>query len=150
MPETVKLEVKDSILVALLVVGGLAYAQVQPRPAPSLPLNKLAAEYFGQDAPWFLHNIPLLEIDDAEIQQIYYYRWKVYRSHIREISPQGTTVLEFLIDVPWAREPFTDLNDSSSFHLMEGRWRRDPAVVERLIGGTAFLPPASPCRLGLD
>lgn len=100
---------------------------------PTLPREKLAADNFGADAPWFLKNIPFFEIDDAEIQQIYYYRWKLYRSHIREIGSQGTTVLEFLDNVPWARQPYTDLNDSASFHLLEGRWLRDPRVVDDLV-----------------
>jgi F5/8 type C domain/Amylo-alpha-1,6-glucosidase len=98
-----------------------------------LPLEQLAVKYFGADAPWFLRNIPFLEIDDAEIQQIYYYRWMLFRSHIRDIGPQGTTVLEFLDNVPWARQPYTDLNDSASFHIMEGRWLRDPSFVDSLI-----------------
>jgi len=93
----------------------------------------MAQEYFGADALWFLNNIPFLEIDDPEIQQIYFYRWKLLRSHIREIGPQGTTILEFLDNVPWARQPYTDLNDSASFHLMEARWMRDPTVVDDLI-----------------
>ncbi|GAC1655429.1 MAG: hypothetical protein NVS9B15_16240 [Acidobacteriaceae bacterium] len=128
-----KLTATYPLLGIFLLLGCLADAQVQRPSFPSLQLNKLAADNFGPDAPWFLRNIPFLEIDDPEIQQIYYYRWKVYRAHIREIGPQGTTVLEFLEDVPWAREPFTDLNDSSSFHLMEGRWLRDPSVVNSLI-----------------
>jgi hypothetical protein len=100
---------------------------------PNLPRENIAAEYFGADAPWYLGNIPFLEIDDPEIQQVYYYRWKVFRSHIREIGPEGTTVLEFLDNVPWARQPFTDLNDSASFHILEGRWLRDPATIDSLI-----------------
>jgi hypothetical protein len=108
-------------------------AQSPPTKEPLLSREALAAEHFGADAPWFLRNIPFLEIDDPEIQQVYYYRWKLFRSHIREIGPQGTTVLEFLDNVPWARQPYTDLNDSASFHLLEGRWLRDPAVVDSLI-----------------
>jgi hypothetical protein len=42
-------------------------------------------------------------------------------------------VLEFLDNVPWARQPFTDLNDSASFHILEGRWLRDPRIVDSLI-----------------
>jgi hypothetical protein len=100
---------------------------------PNLPRAALAAKYFGADAPWYLRNIPFLEIDDAEIQAVYYYRWKVFKSHIREIGSQGATVLEFLDNVPWARQPFTDLNDSASFHILEGRWLRDPGVIDSLI-----------------
>jgi hypothetical protein len=110
-------------------LGLACAAQAQP----NLPLGKIAAEHFGADAPWYLRNIPFLEIDDPQIQEVYYYRWKVFRSHIREIGPEGTTVLEFLDNVPWARQPFTDLNDSASFHILEGRWLRNPAVIDSLI-----------------
>jgi len=101
--------------------------------SPMFARGQLARKYFGSDAPWFLRNIPFLEIDDPEIQQIYYYRWKLYRSHIRDIGPQGTTVTEFLDNVSWARQPDSDLNDSASFHLSEGRWLRDPTVIDSLI-----------------
>ena len=121
------------VVLILTLLSAVAGAQPKTKPHSRLPLQKLATENFDADAPWFLRNIPFLEIDDPEIQQIYYYRWKLFRAHIREIGSQGTTVLEFLDDVPWAREPFTDLNDSASFHLMEGRWLRDPSVVDNLI-----------------
>lgn len=122
-----------AIFFGICLVAGILPAQVLSAGEPVLPRQKLAVQSFGADAPWFLRNIPFLEIDDPEIQQIYYYRWKLYRSHIREIGPQGAMVLEFLDDVPWARHPYTDLNDSSSFHIMEGRWLRDPAIVDSLI-----------------
>jgi len=115
------------------LAAGIGAAQAAAVEEPALPREKLAVEAFGADAPWFLRNIPFLEIDDPAIQQIYYYRWKLYRSHICEIGAQGTMVLEFLDDVSWARHPYTDLNDSSSFHIMEGRWLRDPAMVDSLI-----------------
>ncbi|WP_197414153.1 MGH1-like glycoside hydrolase domain-containing protein [Terracidiphilus gabretensis] len=122
------------LLFCLLACIPLLHTQAQPKSANySLPKQQLAAKYFGADAPWFLDNIPFLEIDDPEIQQIYYYRWKLYRSHIREIGPQGAMVTEFLDNVPWGRQPYTDLNDSSSFHLLEGRWMRNPAVINSLI-----------------
>lgn len=98
-----------------------------------LPTARIAEKYFGADSPWFERNIPFLEIDDPEIEQVYYYRWKVYRAHIREIGPQGTTVMEFLDEVRWAKKPYTDLNDSSSFHLLEGRWLRHPEFMNSLV-----------------
>ncbi len=100
---------------------------------PLLDEPRLAHQYFGNDAPWYLANVPFLEIDDPEIQQVYYYRWQVYRSHLREIGAQGTDETEFLPDVPWAGHPYTDLNDSSSFHILEGRWLRDPTYVTSLV-----------------
>jgi hypothetical protein len=120
-------------LAAALLLTTLATPTVSQVQQPRILRDQIAAANFGADAPWFLENIPFLEIDDPEIQQIYYYRWKLYRSHIREIGSQGTDVLEFLPDVPWAREPYTDLNDSSSFHLLEGRWLRSPVTIDNLI-----------------
>ena len=123
----------DMLFVAALLPCLTLPAQITPHGLPRLDRETVSQTYFGADAPWFVDRIPFLEIDDPQIQQIYYYRWKVFRSHIREIGAQGTTVLEFLADVPWAREPYTDLNDSASFHLREGRWLRDPSVVDDLI-----------------
>ena len=120
------------IAVAMAVWSAVAFGQAGVR-EPVLPVAKLAAENFGADAEWYERNVPFLEIDDAAIQQIYYYRWKLFRSHVREIGEHGTTVLEFLPNVPWARQPYTDLNDSAAFHLREGRWLRDAGVVDSLI-----------------
>lgn len=117
--------------VALMLFVSLAAAL--PAQVPVLNETALAQRYFGNDAPWYLDRIPFLEIDDPELQRIYYYRWQIYRSHLREIGPQGTDVTEFLPDVPWARHPYTDLNDSSSFHILEGRWLRDRAPVTSLV-----------------
>ena len=128
---------KQLVLTNLILTLNLVFATLataaETIQEPVLAREKLAVENFGADAPWFLRNIPFLEIDDPEIQQIYYYRWKLFRAHIREIGPQGTNVLEFLNDVPWAREPYTDLNDSSSFHILEGRWLRDHSIIDSLI-----------------
>jgi hypothetical protein len=124
--------------ISFAVVAGASYAVPAVEVSavagePVLPRAELASVNFGADAPWYLRNIPFLEIDDREIQQIYYYRWKVFRAHVREIGAQGTTVLEFLDNVPWARQPFTDLNDSAAFHITEGRWLRDPQIIDDLI-----------------
>jgi hypothetical protein len=126
-------KVKLATVAAVASMSALLFAQSKFEVEPRLARETLASTYFGADAPWFLRNIPFLEIDDPEIQQIYYYRWNVFRSHIRQIGSQGTTVLEFLPDVPWAGEPYTNLNDSASFHLAEGRWLRDASEVDDLI-----------------
>ncbi len=119
-----------SLLALALLTTACTPAQKTPDPFPQIPVANAA---FGNDAPWFLTNIPFLEIDDPAIQRTYYYRWQLYRAHIRSLGPHGTTVTEFLPSVPWARHPYEDLNDSSSFHLLEGRWLRNPAYAEALV-----------------
>lgn len=119
----------QQIALAILPLAALA----QQPTKPVLPERQLAQQYFGADASWFLRNIPFLEIDDPDIQRVYYYRWQLYRSHLREIGTVGTEETEFLPEVPWGRHPFTDLNDSSSFHILEGRWLRDPGYITSLV-----------------
>ena len=121
------------IVLSMLMVSTFLQAQYGEKKAAKLDEVELARTAFGADAPWYLKNIPFLEIDDSAIQRMYYYRWQVYRSHIREIGEQGTDETEFLADVPWARQPFTDLNDSSSFHILEGRWLRTSSFVNSLV-----------------
>ena len=66
---------------------------------------------------------------DPEIEQVYYYRWKVYKSHLKDLGDRGYIVTEFLDDVPWAKQPYQSLNDATAFHIHEGRWLRDPRYV---------------------
>lgn len=119
---------------AVLLVSTFVPAEARP-PAHThiLDQQSLAERNFGADAPWFLANIPFLEIDDSEIQQIYFYRWKLYQAHLRDIGAQGTVVTEFLDAVTWERKPWSTLNDSSSFHLSEGRWLRHPDLLDPFI-----------------
>ncbi len=122
------------VAIGMLVLASslTAGAQVRSR-AEVLSEADLARGAFGSDAAWYRENIPFFEIDDAAIQRTYYYRWQLYRSHMREIGSQGTAETEFLPGVPWARHPFEDLNDSSSFHILEGRWLRNPVYVTALL-----------------
>jgi hypothetical protein len=128
------------IAILLLLLPLVSLDVLAQRPSQSaLPgaiapkIQSIAAQHYGADAPWYVENIPFLVIDDPLIEKVYYYRWQIYRSHLREIGPQGVMVTEFLDNVPWGRQPYTDLNDSSPFHLLEGRWLRSPMVVDLLI-----------------
>jgi Mannosylglycerate hydrolase MGH1-like glycoside hydrolase domain/NedA-like, galactose-binding domain len=90
-----------------------------------LPEKSLANHYFGNDAPWFEKNIPFFDCSDPEFTQIYYYRWKLYKSHLKDLGSRGYIVTEFLDDVSWALKPYQSLNDATAFHIEEGRWLKD-------------------------
>lgn len=95
--------------------------------------QRLAGTHFGNDAPWYLDNIPFFEASDARITQIYYYRWQVFRAHIRDLGERGHVFTEFLDAVPWDRKPFSTLNDSAIFPIHDGRWLRDRRYVDQFI-----------------
>ena len=98
-----------------------------------LPQSSFATHYFGNDAPWFEHNIPFFECSDPQINQIYYYRWQLYKAHIKDIGARGYIISEFLDDVGWAWNPYQSLNDATAFHINEGRWLRDQRYVNDYI-----------------
>ena len=125
-----------ALALALTAFPRGAFAQASGGSEPQgrvIDLPARAAASFGGDASWYLNNIPFLEIDDPAIQRTYDYRWQLYRAHLREIGVQGTDETEFLPSVPWARHPYEDLNDSASFHILEGRWLRNPVYVTSLV-----------------
>ncbi|MEO8112978.1 MAG: glycogen debranching protein, partial [Phenylobacterium sp.] len=107
-----------AVLVLLAAIPGVLQASV-------LDAQAIARERFGADAPWFRDNIPFLETADPLIDQIYYYRWQVFRAHQRDLGARGYITTEFLDDVGWQRGPYASLNDATAFHIYEGRWLRD-------------------------
>jgi hypothetical protein len=98
-----------------------------------LPQTSLADRYFGNDAPWFEKNIPFFDCSDTDITRIYYYRWQLYKSHLKDLGSRGYIVTEFLDDVGWALKPYQSLNDATAFHIKEGRWLKDDRYVDDYI-----------------
>ncbi len=62
---------------------------------PVLDHHKLANEYFKEDAKWYLDNIPFFECADKQMEQVYYYRWKLYKAHIRNVGSDSFIITEF-------------------------------------------------------
>ena len=72
---------------------------------------------------WMKENIPLLDCPDKLLEEIYYFRWWVYRKHIKS-TPEGYIITEFMPDVPWAKE-YNSINAAAGHHLAEGRWLKN-------------------------
>ncbi|KAJ4391550.1 hypothetical protein N0V93_005168 [Gnomoniopsis smithogilvyi] len=87
--------------------------------------TSICTEYFGSDAAWYIPRIPLFESSDSALNDVYYYRWSIFRAHQRDLGSLGFISTEFLDDVSWQLNPFASLNDATGFHLGEGRWLRD-------------------------
>ncbi|CAG8121092.1 unnamed protein product [Penicillium olsonii] len=103
----------------LLIVTSLA------GPALGFNATELIQHYFGNDAPWYADRIPVFESSASEIQDVYYYRWSVFRAHQRDLGADGYISTEFLQDVGWQTQPSALLIDAANMHLREGRWCRD-------------------------
>ncbi|MBO9557929.1 MAG: discoidin domain-containing protein [Caulobacter sp.] len=110
---------------ALLATTALSPGAPNAAPSPRLDAHAITTARFGNDAAWYENNIPLFESSDQKLDEIYYYRWSIYRAHQRDLGPRGYITTEFLDDVGWQREPYASLNDATGFHIQEGRWLRD-------------------------
>lgn len=87
--------------------------------------DELYVQYFNNAGAWdFLkNNIPLFECSDKDIEETYYFRWWIYRKHIKN-TPDGFVITEFLPKVPWAGK-YNTIPCAAGHHFREGRWLRD-------------------------
>lgn len=93
---------------------------------------KLASQYYQNDAQCYLNNIPFFECSDKAIEEVYYYRWKLYKAHIRKVDPPyNYVVTEFICG--WGAEPYSTTNAATGFHIREGRWLKDNRVLDGYI-----------------
>jgi hypothetical protein len=100
---------------------------------PILDHDKLAKEYFNEDAQWYLKDIPFFECSDKKIEQVYYYRWKMYKAHIRYVGDNSYVITEFINHVAWDRDPYCTINAATMHHIYEGRWIKDPKYMDSYI-----------------
>ena len=93
--------------------------------------NALDEPCYVQEIPnaqaydWLKDQIPLLECPDPVLEETYYFRWWVFRKHLKK-TPAGHIVTEFLPPVYWAGA-YNSINCASCHHIREGRWLSDEA-----------------------
>jgi len=85
---------------------------------------------------WVQENVPLFECDDPIIEEIYYFRWWIYRKHIKWTA-DGFVVTEFLPIVRHGGKHNT-INCPLGHQLYDGRW----------IGNTQYLDEYTRFMLG--
>jgi len=82
----------------------------------------------GEAAEWIVQNVPLFECPDKDVQEVYYFRWGVYKKHIKE-TPDGFIITEFTPDVSWAGK-HNSISCAAGHHIYEGRWICNPRWLD--------------------
>ncbi|KAF4414783.1 coagulation factor 5 8 type domain-containing [Fusarium acutatum] len=78
-----------------------------------------------ENPQWFEKNIPLLDVPDKYIKEVYYYRWQTYKEHLVYTGAQyGYMSSEFLRPVGYGA-PYGGIVAAAAHHIAEGRWLRD-------------------------
>lgn len=102
-------------------------------PKIELDHTKISKQYYGEDYQWYVDNLPFFECSDKDIEQVYYYRWKLFKAHIRNVGKDEFVVTEFINHVPWDRAPYCTINAASMHHIYEGRWLKDDRYMNGYI-----------------
>lgn len=76
---------------------------------------------------WIAGNVPLLQCPDPVLQEVYYFRWAIYRRHLRE-TKDGWVVSEFIQPGPGGKHG--TINAAAGHHIYEGRWLRNPRFLD--------------------
>ncbi|MDD3586823.1 MAG: hypothetical protein PHQ75_06535, partial [Thermoguttaceae bacterium] len=91
-------------------------------------------QYYPNEAAWpFLSaNIPYFDYPDKDIERAYYFRWWVFRKHIRLTEEKKFVITEFLPNVSWAGKENT-ISCAAGHHIREGRWLWNRQIIEDYI-----------------
>jgi len=129
-----KLERIKDVLLSLIAGIPVVFCLNCTGNTPVIDHNKLAAQYFIEDTQWYLNNIPFFECSDKQIEEVYYYRWKLYKAHVRNVGEEyGYVITEFINDVSWDIDPYCSINCGTAHHIYEGRWLKNNRYLDGYI-----------------
>ena len=117
----------------VVLVGILTIYCTPKKQMPLLDHQKIASTQFGNDTSWFLNYIPFFECSDKQIEDVYYYRWKLYKAHIRNVGTNEYVITEFINDMSWDIDPYSTINAATMHHIYEGRWLKDNRYMDGYI-----------------
>ncbi|PSL04691.1 alpha-galactosidase-like protein [Haloactinopolyspora alba] len=79
---------------------------------------------------WYEANVPFVDLPDEQIEDTYYYRWRVVKEALKYTGPEdGWIVSEFLGPVGYSA-PNGGIVAAAAHHIREGRWLRDHRYLD--------------------
>lgn len=96
------------------------------------------------DPAWYEGNIPFVDLPDKTIQDVYYYRWRVWKEHLRYTNPTDGWILTEFLDCCGYAAPYQAINAAAGHQISEGRWVRDQSYVNDYIRFWLTGPGAGP------
>ncbi|WP_329047770.1 NEW3 domain-containing protein [Amycolatopsis sp. NBC_01488] len=96
------------------------------------------------DPAWYEANIPFVDLPDATMQSVYYYRWRVFKEHLRYTNPADGWISTEFLDCCGYAAPYQAINAATGHQLTEGRWLRDPGYGQDYLKFWLTGPGAGP------
>lgn len=111
-------------------------AAVAARPQPGTGTHFLDHSSYLRglnDAGWYAGNIPFVDLPDKTIQDVYYYRWRVWKEHLRFTNPTDGWILTEFLDCCGYAAPYQGINAAAGHQIDEGRWVRNRGYLDDYI-----------------
>ncbi len=84
----------------------------------------------SEDWRWYEERIPFIDTPDKQINEVYYYRWEVLKTHLTYGSPEtGYTFTEFM-DRPFWSGAYGGISCPLGHQLSEVRWLKDARIID--------------------
>lgn len=114
------------------------FTQEPARPVPSPPTgtsfldrDALLSGFFGQT--FLKDNVPLIDIPDDLIQDVYYYRWTSIQRNLRYIMPGAGWMCTEFVQPVWYAKAFGTIDAAAGHHIDESRWLRSTYYADDYI-----------------
>jgi hypothetical protein len=128
----------------VLYAADPAQAASAPVPAPAVSAYPSvgAGTHFLDDAKylngfnepqWYEANIPFVDLPDTTMQSVYYYRWQVWKEHLRYTDPANGWISTEFLDCCGYAAPYQAVDAAAGHQITEGRWVRDQSYVDDYI-----------------
>ena len=82
------------------------------------------------DAQWYRDNIPFLDVPDADIRDVYYYRWSTYRRNLHYTTPETGYIVSEFVHAPGYASAYGGINAAAGHHIYEGRWLKTQRYLD--------------------
>ncbi len=102
------------------------------------PEDVVGAVPNAEAAAWLETHCPRFDCPDADLVELWYFRWWAFRKHLRRDAAGRWVFTEFIT----RPEP---VSSALGHHLMEGRWLRDPQFLDGYVD--FWLAPEQRARL---
>jgi hypothetical protein len=96
------------------------------------------------DPDWYKANVPFVDLPDRTMQSVYYYRWRVYKEHLRYTDPADGWISTEFLDCCGYAAPYQAIDAAVGHQVTEGRWVRDQSYNRDYIRFWLAGPGAGP------
>jgi len=84
----------------------------------------------SRDFGWYEDRIPFVETPDNQINEVYYYRWEVMKTHLTYGSPETGYLFTEFMDRPFWSGTYGGISCPLGHQLTEVRWMKDPRIID--------------------